>query len=224
MNLCPGFTYCGIKEKRQEYIAETNQVKISIKKTKDKIQNLENQLNSIKDFETQSEHQFIKNLKPRLIAMNKSYEQNKVLLMRHLRLLRTELKGKIPPVTCHDAEHLQILLKKCTTKMQQNIGDEYDELIASTSGINSNNTSIASNPNCTTSVKANSKNNVNIFTGNISPVQPMKQVAERDVVKQVKSGAITQDSLSETESSSDEKQSRKRKKQKRRKKKKKYLG
>ncbi len=123
MNLCPGFTYCGIKEKHQEYIAETNQVKISIKKTKDKIQNLENQLNSIKDFETQSEHQFIKNLKPRLIDMNKSYEQNKVLLMRHLRLLRTELKGNIPPVTCNDAEQLQILLKKCTTKMQQNIGD-----------------------------------------------------------------------------------------------------
>ncbi len=67
-------------------------------------------------------------------------------------------------------------------------------------------------------MKANSKNNVNIFTGNISPVQPTKQVAERDVVKQVKSGAITQDSSSETESSSDEKQSRKRKKQKRRKK------
>ena len=99
MNLCPGFTYCAIKEKHQEYISETNQVKISIKTTKDKIQNLENQLSSIKDFESQSEHQFIRNMKPRLIAMNKSYEQNKVLLMRHLRLLRTELKGKIPPVT-----------------------------------------------------------------------------------------------------------------------------
>ena len=88
MNLCPGFTYCGIKEKHQEYISDTNQVKTSIKKTKDKIQNLENQLSSIKDFESQSEHQFIKNMKPRLIAMNKSDEQqNKVLLIRHLRLL-----------------------------------------------------------------------------------------------------------------------------------------
>ena len=71
--------------------------------------------------------------------MNKSYEQNKVLLMRHLRLLCTELKGKIPPVTCNDNEQLQILLKKCTEKMQQTIGDEYAELIASTSRTDFNN-------------------------------------------------------------------------------------
>ena len=219
MNLCPGFTYCGIKEKHQEYISETNQVKISIKKTKDKIQNLENQLSSIKDFESQSEHQFIKNMKHRLIAMNKSYEQNKVLLMRHLRLLRTELKGKIPPVTCNDNEQLQILLKKCTEKMQQTIGDEYAELIASTSGTDFNNSNItsSSNPNCSTSVKAHSKANVNIFTGNISPVQHTKQEPGREVVtcKQIRSDATRSSS---SESSSDENEMRKRKKQKKRRK------
>jgi hypothetical protein len=59
MNTCPDYTYCGIKDKHQEYIAETNHVKILVKKTKDKIQNLENQLNSLKDFESQSEYQFI---------------------------------------------------------------------------------------------------------------------------------------------------------------------
>ena len=89
-------------------------------------------------------------MKPRLIAMNKSYEQNKVLLMRHLRLLCTELKGNIPPVTCNDNKQLQILLKKFTEKMQQTIGDKYAELIASTSGTDFNNSNIitSSNPNC----------------------------------------------------------------------------
>jgi hypothetical protein len=99
-------------------------------------------------------------MKPRLIAMIKSYEQNKVLLMRHLRLLRTELKGKIPPITCDDGEQLQILLKKCNKKMQQSIGDEYDELTDGTS--ETNNTSIYKNnqTNCT-SAKGHSKASVN---------------------------------------------------------------
>ena len=62
-------------------------------------------------------------------------------------------------------------------------------------------------------MKAHSKANVNIFTGNISPVQHTKQEPRREVVtcKQIRSDGTRSSS---SESSSDENEMRKRKKQK----------
>ena len=46
--------------------------------------------------------------------MNKCYGKHKALLMRHLRLLQTEFKRNILPVTCSDAEQFQFFCSKCT--------------------------------------------------------------------------------------------------------------
>ena len=119
MDKCTGYTYCGQREKHPEYIGETNQVKVAIKKMREKIEALESQLNSLKNFERQSEYQFINNMKPRLFSLNSLYAQNKPMLMRDLRLLRTHLKGKIPPVTTNDSEQLGILLEKCNMQYIQ---------------------------------------------------------------------------------------------------------
>ena len=129
---CTGYTYCGQREKHPEYIGETNQAKAAIKKTRERIEALESQLNSLTNFETQSEYQFIKNIKPRLFSLNSSYAQNKPMLMRDLRLLRTHLKGKIPPVTTNDSEQLGILLEKCKRELRNKIGNEYSMLSTAT--------------------------------------------------------------------------------------------
>ena len=46
--------------------------------------------------------------------MNKCYGKNKALWIRHLRLLQTEFKRNILPVTCSDAEQFLFFCSKCT--------------------------------------------------------------------------------------------------------------
>ena len=57
---CTSYTYCGIKDKHPEYFAEMNKLKTAIKKKRDEIKGLQEQLTGIKNFVSQSEHQFIK--------------------------------------------------------------------------------------------------------------------------------------------------------------------
>ena len=168
MDKCTGFTYCGLKDKHPEYISETNQVKASIKKTREKIEALENQLSSLKNFETQSEHQFIKNMKPRLFSLNSSYAHNKPLLMRDLRLLRAHCKGKIPPVTSNDSEQLRILLEKCKKECKNKTGEEYNIIMneqpfatANNQGSTAVNVFNISPPKSNTNDKSFSKHNKN---------------------------------------------------------------
>lgn len=141
IELCHGFTFCGLKSKHSEYVNETNQVGSAIKKLKRKIQNLENQVRSIDEFQRQIQHNFIQNLKPRLMAASSSYQHNKALLMRHLRLLRQYCDGTIPRIMVNDSEQLMNLLDKCTKKFKSKLGnDEYRELVESGNEIYSSGT------------------------------------------------------------------------------------
>ena len=51
---------CGIKGKHPEYTAEMNKMKCSIKQKNDAIKQLEEELEGINNFQSKSDHQFIK--------------------------------------------------------------------------------------------------------------------------------------------------------------------
>ena len=118
---CTDYTYCGVKDKHHEYFQKLNAMKLELSKRKAAINDLENQISSMENFKTKSEYNFIKNLSPRLFAINSSYKTNKAKLMRDIKLLRTALDGRIPEVTANDQEQLQILLKKCKTDLKSEV-------------------------------------------------------------------------------------------------------
>ena len=77
----------------------------------------------MEQFSTNREHQFAKNLAPRMYNVDESYKKNKPKLMRDVRLLRESLDGKIPPVTTNDAEQLRILIARCKRSKQLHADD-----------------------------------------------------------------------------------------------------
>ena len=113
MERCLSFTYCGIKGKHPEYTAETNKMKCSTKKKSDAIKQLEEELEGINNFQTQSEHQFIKAFTPRMFKIDPEYKTNRPKLLRDIRILRQFLGGKIPQETTNDPELLRITIAKC---------------------------------------------------------------------------------------------------------------
>ena len=120
---CSSYTYCGIKEKHLEYFTEINKLKNDIKKKNNNIRDLQQQLAGLKNFASQSEHQFIKALTPRLIKVDPQYKMNKPKLLRDIRILRTFYSGKIPPEATNDSEQLRITLAKCKSTLANDIGD-----------------------------------------------------------------------------------------------------
>ena len=60
-----------------------------------------------------------------MYAANPAYKTNKAKLMHDVRLLRTFLDGKIPPVSANDAEQLNILIS--TTKKNVGVSSDCDE-------------------------------------------------------------------------------------------------
>ena len=99
MERCSSFTYCGIKDKHPEYTSEMNRMKCAIKKKSDAIKQLEEELEGINNFQSQSEHQFIKAFTPRMMKVNPEYKTNRSKLLRDIRILRKFFGGKIPEET-----------------------------------------------------------------------------------------------------------------------------
>ena len=87
MERCLSFTYCGINGKHPEYTSEMNK-KCSIKKKSDAIKQLEEELEGINNFQSQSKHQFIKPFSPRMLKVNPEYKTNRPKLLRDIRILR----------------------------------------------------------------------------------------------------------------------------------------
>ena len=104
---CCEYTFCGIKDKQTEYFARLNSLKHDLRKKRKDIQELENQTKAMEDFPSNNEYHFMKNLTPRLFAVNPSYETKKATLMRDVRLLCSALDGKIPPVQTSNPEQLK---------------------------------------------------------------------------------------------------------------------
>ena len=100
-----------------------NKLKTAIKKKHDEIKGLQEQLTGIKNFVSQSEHQFIKALTPQMVKVDPTYKLNKQKLLRDIRILRKFYHGKIPAETTNDAEQLHITLSKCKQTLEQVIGD-----------------------------------------------------------------------------------------------------
>ena len=117
MKKCTEYTYCGLKEKHPEYFSKLNSLKVELKKKKATLKEIESQMKSMEDFSSSSEFSFVKNLTPRMYAANPAYKTNKAMLMRDVRILRTFLDVKIPPVTANDAEQLNILISNSQKKM-----------------------------------------------------------------------------------------------------------
>ena len=55
--------------------------------------------------------------------MDKTYELNRIKLIKDTRMLRKFCDGKIPEVTSDDAEQLKVLLAKCRKTMQKDCRD-----------------------------------------------------------------------------------------------------
>lgn len=108
-----------MKDKHPEYFARLNSLKHDLRKKRKDIQELESQTKAMEDFSSNNEYHFIKNLTPRLFAVDPSYKTNKAKLMRDVRLLRSALDGKIPPAQTNDPEQLKILLAKCRKSVQE---------------------------------------------------------------------------------------------------------
>lgn len=116
---CVDYTFCGIKDKHPEYFNKLNTLKVDLKRKQKEIQELENQAKAMEDFSSNNKFHFIKNLTPRLYAVDPSYKTNKPKLMRDVRMLQNFLDGKIPPECSDDPEQLRILLTKCKKNLQQ---------------------------------------------------------------------------------------------------------
>ena len=116
---CVDYTFCGIKEKHPEYFNKLNSLKVDLKRKQKEIHELENQAKAMEDFSSNNEFHFIKNLTPRLYAVDPLYKTNKPKLMRDVRTLRNFLDGKIPKVCADDPEQLRILLAKCKKNLWQ---------------------------------------------------------------------------------------------------------
>ena len=91
---CVDYTFCGIKEKHPEYFNKLNSLKVDLKRKQKEIHELENQAKAMEDFSSNNEFHFIKNLTPRLYAVDPSYKTNKPKLMRDVRMLRNSLMEK----------------------------------------------------------------------------------------------------------------------------------
>ena len=155
---CSSYTYCGIRDKHPEYFAEMNKLKASIKKKRDDLKALQEQLTGIKNFVSQSEHQFLKALTPRIMKVDPSYKVNKQKLLRKIPV--PIYNGKIPVETTNDAEQLRITLSKCKQTLEHDVGEvavqgikQYEQ----SRGINDGN---AINLNVTMSVSPESTNSV----------------------------------------------------------------
>jgi len=109
---CTEYTYCGIKDKHPEYFSKLNSLKLERRKKENTISEIENKINSMQQFSSSSEFQFVKNLTPRMYEVDITYKTNKAKLMRDVRLLRECLDGKIPPITTNDTEQLGLLIAK----------------------------------------------------------------------------------------------------------------
>ena len=116
---CTEYTFCGLKDKHPEYFNRLNSMTQDLRKKNKDVEELENQLKTMMDFSSNNEYHFIKNLTPRLYAVDSTYKTNKPKLMRDLRIIRQFLDGRIPQVTANDPEQLKILIKKCKDNIQQ---------------------------------------------------------------------------------------------------------
>ena len=136
---CNFYTYCGLKDKNIEYQTQVNGLQGELKKKREAINKIEQQIQSMENFTSHSEYHFSKNLTPRLLEVDKTYNINRVKLMRDIRMLRKFCDGKIPEVTSDDAGQLKALLVKCRKTIHQ---DSRDYEVEDTLGMVSNSSDI----------------------------------------------------------------------------------
>ena len=94
LNKCVDYTYCGIKEKHAEYQTQVNGLKVDLKNKKQVIDRLQQEIQSMENFTSHSEYHFTKNLAPRLLKVDKTYELNRVKLMRDTECYGNFVMGK----------------------------------------------------------------------------------------------------------------------------------
>ncbi len=62
---CVDYTYCGLKDKHVEYQTQVNGIQAELKKKRQAIDKIEQQIQSMENFTSHSEYHFSKNLTPR---------------------------------------------------------------------------------------------------------------------------------------------------------------
>ena len=141
-----------------------------------------NNLREEKNFVSQSEHQFLKALMPRMMKVDPSYKLNKQKLLRDIRILRTFYNGKIPVETTNDPEQLCISLSKCKQTLELEVGvvgvqgiQQYEESQGTKDGknaINLNVTCRSVSPESTSSVSNSAvMNSMSVTNSVIDTVQ-----------------------------------------------------
>ncbi|XP_077990254.1 uncharacterized protein LOC144444633 [Glandiceps talaboti] len=132
---CPGFMYCGIKDKHKNHMESEWQKEKEIKLVKDKVRETEAEIQNVKLFITKNQTQFTRVVKPHL---HKFYPekyaglQGRSKLMKDVCLLKVALDGKLPSPDLNDAvEFLRLLAKgkektsEYSTKLSP---EEYEEI------------------------------------------------------------------------------------------------
>ncbi len=102
---CVDYIYCGLKDKHVEYQTQVNGLQAELKKKRQAIDKIEQQIQSMENFTSHSEYHVSKKLTPRLLEVDKTF-----------------CDGKIPEVRSDDAGQLKALLVKCRKTIDYSTG------------------------------------------------------------------------------------------------------
>ena len=116
---CIGFRYCGHQKLHQEHTQEISDAKRNIKRLENEIRKGDEALKTITNFESKSETYFFSEMLPRLKAVDTMRYQNKALLFKDLRILKSAFHSKVPEIKPNDKTFLKSTLENERTKIAQ---------------------------------------------------------------------------------------------------------
>lgn len=116
---CIGFHYCGYQKLHPEHTQKINDLKRQIKRLEEETSKGNETLQTIANFESKSETYFFSEMLPRLKAVDTLRYQNKTILFKDLRILKSAFNSKVPEVKPNDKTFLKSTLESERTKIAQ---------------------------------------------------------------------------------------------------------
>ena len=116
---CIGFRHCGHQKLHPEHAQEISDAKRNIKRLENEIRKGDETLKTITNFESKSETYFFSEMLPRLKAVDTMRYQNKALLFKDLRILKSAFDSKVPEAKPNDKTFLRSTLESERNKIAQ---------------------------------------------------------------------------------------------------------
>ena len=116
---CIGFRHCGHQKLHPEHAQEISDAKRNIKRLENEIRKGDDTLKTITNFESKSETYFFSEMLQRLKAFDTMRYQNKALLFKDLRILKSAFDFKVPEAKPNAKTLLRITLESERNKIAQ---------------------------------------------------------------------------------------------------------